>query len=111
ATTRVLGSAAVLSAPVFQAIVPELVDKAALPDAVALNSLGVNISRAIGPALGGVIVAMAGVPAVFALNAVSVSAVLIVLVTWKRPTAVRSLPPEHFFGALRAGYRYARHSP
>lgn len=111
AATSVLGVAAALSAPVFQAIVPELVDKAALPDAVALNSLGVNISRAIGPALGGVIVAMAGVPAVFALNAVSVLAVLIVLVTWKRPPTVRSLPPEHFFGALRAGYRYARHSP
>ncbi|EZQ17302.1 MFS transporter [Halopseudomonas bauzanensis] len=111
AATFVLGVAAALSAPVFQAIVPELVDKATLPDAVALNSLGVNISRAIGPALGGVIVAMAGVPAVFALNAMSVSAVLIVLVTWKRATIVQSLPPEHFFGALRAGYRYARHSP
>src|SRR5690606_16938942 len=109
--TFVLGVAAALSAPVFQAIVPELIDKAGLPDAVALNSLGVNISRAIGPALGGVIVAMAGIPAVFALNAVSVSAVLIVLVSWKRATTIHSLPPEHFFGALRAGYRYTRHSP
>ena len=88
AATFVLGIAAALSAPVFQAIVPELVDKDALPDAVALNSLGVNISRAIGPALGGVIVAVAGIPAVFALNALSVLAVLIVLVKWKRaPTA------------------------
>lgn len=111
AATFVLGLAAALSAPVFQAIVPELVDKPSLPDAVALNGLGVNISRAIGPALGGVIVAMAGVPAVFAINALSVLAVLIVLVKWKRAPAVRSLPPEHFFGALRAGYRYARHSP
>src|SRR5690606_1060604 len=111
AATFVLGLAAALSAPVFQAIVPELVNKPTLPDAVALNGLGVNISRAIGPALGGVIVAMAGVPAVFAINALSVLAVLIVLVRWKRTPAVRSLPPEHFFGALRAGYRYARHSP
>ncbi len=77
--TFVLGISAALSAPVFQAIVPELVDKQALPDAVALNSLGVNISRAIGPALGGVIVAVAGIPAVFALNAVSVIAVLSVI--------------------------------
>ena len=111
AATFVLGVAAALSAPVFQAIVPELVDKAALPEAVALNSLGVNIARAIGPALGGIIVAIAGIPAVFALNAVSVLAVLIVLATWKRTETVHSLPPEHFFGALRAGYRYARHSP
>ena len=108
--TFVLGVAAALSAPVFQAIVPELVDKPTLPDAVALNSLGVNISRAIGPAIGGVIVAVAGVPTVFALNALSVMAVLLVLVTWKRAPNANTLPPEHFFGALRAGYRYARHS-
>jgi len=111
AATFILGVAAALSAPVFQAIVPELVDKDALPDAVAMNSLGINIARAIGPALGGVIVAMAGVAAVFALNAISVVAVLIVLAKWKRPQAVHRLPPEHFFGALRGGYRFARHSP
>lgn len=111
AGTFMLGIAAALSAPVFQAIVPELVDKQALPDAIALNSLGVNISRAIGPALGGVIVALAGTAAVFALNAVSVVAVLAVLWTWKRPPTVRALPPEHFLGALKAGYRYTRHSP
>ncbi|TRW94607.1 MFS transporter [Paracoccus sp. M683] len=110
AATFVLGVSAAVSAPVFQAIVPELVDKQTLPDAVALNSLGVNISRAIGPALGGVIVALAGPPAVFALNAVSVLAVLGVLLFWKRKEMPHSLPPEHFFGALKAGYRYARHS-
>jgi MFS family permease/quinol monooxygenase YgiN len=109
--TFVLGAAAALSAPVFQAIVPELVGKEALPDAIALNSLGINISRAIGPALGGVIVAFAGTPAVFALNALSVVAVLAVLLAWKRPRTVQALPPEHFFGALKAGYRYTRHSP
>lgn len=111
AATFMLGIAAALSAPVFQAIVPELVDRQALPDAIALNSLGVNISRAVGPALGGVIVALAGTPAVFALNALSVLGVLVVLFTWKRPSNVQTLPPEHFFGALKAGYRYTRHSP
>lgn len=111
AATFMLGIAAALSAPVFQAIVPELVDKQALPDAIALNSLGVNISRAIGPALGGVIVALAGTPAVFALNALSVVAVLFVLFSWKRPETAHTLPSEHFFGALKAGYRYTRHSP
>ncbi|MTH79138.1 MFS transporter [Paracoccus aestuariivivens] len=109
--TFVLGVAAAFSAPAFQAIVPELVDKTTLPDAVALNSLGVNIARAIGPALGGVIVALAGVPAVFALNALSVTAVLTVLYRWKRAGTVHTLPPEHFVGALKAGYRYARHAP
>lgn len=111
AATFLLGIAAALSAPVFQAIVPELVGKQALPDAIALNSLGVNVSRAVGPALGGVIVALAGTPAVFALNALSVVGVLVVLFTWKRSRAVHNLPPEHFLGALKAGYRYTRHSP
>lgn len=79
AATFVLGVSAALSAPVFQAIVPELVEKPSLPEAVALNSLGVNIARAIGPALGGLAVAFSGAPAVFALNALSVLAVLAVL--------------------------------
>ncbi len=108
--TFVLGIAAALSAPVFQAIVPELVDRQALPDAIALSSLGINIARAIGPALGGIIVAAAGTPAVFALNAVSVVGVLVVLLSWRRPQTAHALPPEHFFGALKAGYRYTRHS-
>lgn len=111
ALTAVMGLGAALSAPAFQAIVPELVEKPALADAVALNSLGVNIARAIGPALGGVIVAMAGPTAVYALNAVSILAVLGVLFAWKRQPTTGALPPEHFLGALRAGYRYARHAP
>jgi MFS family permease/quinol monooxygenase YgiN len=111
ALTAVMGLGAALSAPAFQAIVPELVGKPALSDAIALNSLGVNIARAIGPALGGVIVALAGPPAVYALNAVSILAVLGVLLLWKRQPTVSTLPAEHFFEALRAGYRYARHAP
>jgi predicted MFS family arabinose efflux permease len=109
--TLVLGTAAALSDPVFQAIVPELVDWETLPDAIALNSLGINIARAIGPALGGLIVGLAGTPVVFALNALSVVAVLFVLVRWKRSVPAHALPPEHFIGALKAGYRYARHAP
>ena len=111
AATFVLGVAAALSAPVFQAIVPELVDKPALPDAVALNSLGVNISRAIGPAIGGMIVAMAGVPAVFALNALSVLAVSD-RAGRMETRARRSQPATRtLLRCARAGYRYARHSP
>lgn len=111
ALTAVMGLGAALSAPAFQAIVPELVEKPALADAIALNSLGVNIARAIGPALGGVIVALAGPVAVFSLNAVSILAVLSVLYAWRRQPTVAALPSEHFFGALKAGYRYARHAP
>src|SRR5690606_1899371 len=109
--TAVMGLGAALSAPAFQAIVPELVDRPVLAEAISLNSLGVNIARAIGPALGGVIVALSGPPAVYALNAVSILAVLGVLVMWRRQVEVSSLPAEHFFGSLRPGFRYARHSP
>lgn len=111
ALTAVMGLGAALSAPAFQAIVPELVEKPALADAIALNSLGVNISRAIGPALGGVIVAVSGPTAVYALNAISILAVLGVLLAWRRQVVVSTLPAEHFFGALRTGYRYARNAP
>ncbi|KQY89795.1 MFS transporter [Brevundimonas sp. Root1423] len=111
ALTAVMGLGAALGAPAFQAIVPELVGKPSLADAIALNSLGVNIARAMGPALGGVIVALSGPAAVYALNAVSILAVLGVLFAWRRQALVSTLPAEHFFGALRAGYRYARHAP
>lgn len=111
AFTAAMAMGAAFSAPAFQAIVPELVDRAALQQAVALNSLGVNIARAIGPALGGVIIAASGPAAVFAANAVSVLGVLIVLARWKRVAADPHLPAEHLVGAMRAGLRYALRSP
>lgn len=100
-----IGSA--LSAPAFQAVVSELVSGADLQRAVTLNGLAVNIARAIGPALGGVLVAMSGPGGVFALNAISTVGVVLVLVHWQRTVPAPSLPPEHFIGALRAGARYA----
>lgn len=109
--TFALATGAAVSAPAFQAIVPELVPASAVPQAVALNSLGINIARAIGPALGGLIIALSGPAAVFALNAVSVLGVAAVLWRWQRAPTLTRLPAEHFFGALRAGVRYARGAP
>ncbi len=111
AFTAVIAAGAALSAPAFQAIVPELVPLPAVQQAVALNSLGINISRAIGPALGGLIIAAAGPGAVFALNAVSVTGIIFVLTRWSRTQPDTHLPAEHFFGALRAGARYAAGAP
>lgn len=111
AFTVAIAVGAALSAPAFQAIVPELVSPAAVPQAVALNSLGINIARAIGPAVGGLIIALSGPAAVFALNALSVAGILIVLARWQRQPTASRLPAEHFFGALRAGGRYARQAP
>jgi predicted MFS family arabinose efflux permease len=109
--TFVLSIGAAMAAPPFQAIVPELVPKADLPAAIALNSLGINISRAIGPALGGVILSFFGPPIVFLLNAMSVSGVLIVLWRWKSEPKPQRLPAEHFVPAIRAGLRYVQAAP
>ncbi len=109
--TAIIAIGAAFSAPAFQAIVPELVPQPALQQAVALNALGVNISRAIGPALGGLIIAASGPAAVFALNAISVVGILFVLYRWQRQTPDRHLPAEHMAGAMRAGLRYAMRAP
>lgn len=109
--TALIAVGAAFSAPAFQAIVPELVPQPALQQAVALNSLGVNIARAIGPALGGVIIAASGPAAVFAVNALSVVGVIVVLVRWRRDVPERHLPAEHMVGAMRAGLRYAMRAP
>lgn len=109
--TSIIAVGAAFSAPAFQAIVPELVSRHGLQQAVALNSLGVNISRAIGPAIGGLIIALSGPAAVFALNALSVVGVLFVLYRWQRQAPERHLPAEHLVGAMRAGLRYAMRAP
>ncbi|WP_416051902.1 MFS transporter [Cupriavidus basilensis] len=106
-----LSTGAAMSSPPFQAIVPDLVDKADLPPAIALNSLGINISRAIGPALGGLILSFSGPAVVFLLNALSVLGVTLVLYRWKAEPARRNLPSEHFLSAVRAGLRYVEAAP
>lgn len=109
--TFALGIGAALNAPAWQAIVPELVPREQLSAAVALNSVGFNIARAVGPAVGGVIVAAAGSQAAFALNAVSFLGVIFVLSKWRGTKKNSTLPPEQFFGAMMVGVRYARYAP
>lgn len=111
AATFLLSTGAALSSPAFQAIVPDLVEKQELSRAIALNSLGINISRAIGPALGGLILSFAGPWMVFMLNALSVLGVGYVLHRWKPQTTLQRLPPEHFFTAIRGGLRYVHAAP
>jgi MFS family permease len=110
AFTFAIGVGTAFNAPAWQAIVPEIVPREALPAAVALNSAGINLARAIGPALGGLIVAKLGPQAAFGLNALSFIGVIIVLYRWRREKPIRSLPSEHLFGAMVAGLRYARYA-
>lgn len=104
------GIGAALMGPVWQSIVPELVPRTQLRDAVALNSLGINISRAIGPAVGGLLLATFGAAVTYGADLASYVLVTSALLWWRRaPHAAEELP-EQFAGALRAGLRYARGS-
>jgi MFS family permease len=109
--TFALGIGAALAVPSFQAVVPELVPRDLLPSAVALSSMGVNIARAAGPALAGLVIASLGVAAVFVFNAASTIFTIFVLWRWQREPRRSALPPEPFISALRIGARYARHNP
>ena len=117
ALTFLLNIGSALNNPAWQAIVPELVPRPELPDAIAMNSAGFNLARAAGPALGGLAVAAfataaRGAGVVFSLNAVSFLAVIAVLAAWQRTPPFKSaLPAERLFGSMRSGARYLRHSP
>jgi predicted MFS family arabinose efflux permease len=110
--TFLLGAGSAFTAPAWQSIVPQLVPKQDLAAAVATNGVGVNISRAIGPALGGVVIGVLGIAAPFWINALSNFAVIGALLWWRPPTSQGSrLPPERLSGALVIGFRHARYNP
>src|SRR6218665_664462 len=110
ALTFVGGIGAALRGPTWQSIVPELVPRHDLKNAVALNSLGINIARALGPAAGGLLLASFGAAAAYGADVLSYVFVIAALLWWKRPPAVDTGLSEQFFGAFRAGLRYARSS-
>lgn len=116
-TTLLLGLAAAgvgvaLAQPVQQSLTPRLVERALLRPAIALNSLGVNVARAIGPALGGGLVLWWGVASTFYVDAFSYLGLIVALWWWKGAAQPASVgPPEQLGPALRAGLRYAWHAP
>ncbi|WP_243315413.1 MFS transporter [Geothrix paludis] len=105
-----LGVGAALNSPAWQASVPDLVPKDQIAAGVVLNSAGFNVSRAVGPALGGLVVGALGPTWAFTLNAVSFVGVLVVLQRWKRQPVTTDLPAERFSAAMKVGLRYAWHS-
>jgi MFS family permease len=109
--TFALGCGVALTNPTYQAVIPELVPRPLLPSASALGSISVNLARAVGPAVAGVLVARIGVAAVFALNAATFLAFAVVLMFWRRDPEANTPMPEPFVAALRAGGRYVRYSP
>jgi MFS family permease len=109
--TFLLGLGSALNSPAWQATTPDLVPREEVPAAVALAGISMNGARAVGPALGGLMVAAAGPGPTFLLNAVSFLGVLSVLARWRRPRETSPLPAERFVGAMRAGLRHVRHAP
>ncbi len=109
--TFCIGTGNALNFPAWAATTPELVPREDLVQAIALNGIGFNLSRAVGPAIGGFAIALAGTEAAFALNAVCFLTLLLSLLFWKRAKPENPLPPEHFLGAMRAGVRFVFASP
>jgi MFS family permease len=115
--TFLLNIGAAMNSPAWQAIVPEVIPRAQLPDAISLNSAGFNLARALGPALGGLAVALfalatTGAASVFLLNSLSFVGVILVLYRWQRnPIFKSALPAERIQGSMRAGIRYLRYAP
>ncbi|WP_020680130.1 MFS transporter [Marinobacterium rhizophilum] len=97
--------------PVFSALVPELVPRAELGKALALNGVAMNGARIVGPMIAGVIIGWGGSAYVFLLNALLSMLVALALIRWKHESKVSTLPAERFFGAMRVGFQYFRQSP
>ena len=108
--TFIGGVGAALVGPTWQAIVPELVPKKDIKSAMALNSLGINVARSIGPAAGGMLLAAFGAAVTYSADVISYVFVIAALLWWPRAPAANDELSEKFFGAFRAGLRYTRSS-
>lgn len=111
AFTFLIGCGGAFNAPAWQASVGDMVPREELPGAIALNSMGFNIARSVGPAIGGAIVAAAGAALAFAINAASYVGLVVVLARWKPDVPEQPLPRESLAGAIVAGLRYVAMSP
>jgi MFS family permease len=112
ALTFAIGAGTAVNFPAWAATTPELVPREDLVGAIALNGIGFNLARALGPALGGFVLAAAGPAAAFALNALTFLVLLGALLAWRRPvSSTATLPRERLLGAMRAGLRFVAAAP
>ncbi|MTH34177.1 MFS transporter [Paracoccus limosus] len=109
--TFLIGVGQAIYNPPWQASMGDLVPRADLPAAVSLNSVGFNLMRSVGPAAGGVITAVFGAAAAFAVNAASYAPLLGALLRWHPRTPERLTTREPFVAAVGAGLRYVALSP
>jgi MFS family permease len=111
AFTALLGVGVAVTAPAWQASVPELVSRPEVASAAALNGIAINVARSVGPALGGVIVSAAGVEWVFVFNALTYLAWVGALWAWRSPPTRGRHEGERLGGGMRLALAYVRHSP
>jgi MFS family permease len=109
--TFLIGSASVVTLPAYQAIVPDLVPRNQLHSAAALSSISINLARAVGPAIAGVVIARAGVGAVFALNTAMYLLFLLVLVAWRPPSGAAAADTRQQRTACLRRRRQAKSDP
>ena len=109
--TLAIGAGSAVDIPAWQAMIPEVVPRDELPASVGLGSVAINVARAVGPAIAGVIIVAGGPGPVFLINAASVLGVFFVLWRWRRETHRATLPAERMASAVRAGMRYVRYTP
>ncbi|GAA4162932.1 MFS transporter [Phytohabitans flavus] len=109
--TFLLGTGQALTLPAWAAVIPQLVPREQIRSASSLGAISVNVARAIGPAVAGVLVAEAGVAVVFGVNAFTFLLFAFTLIRWRPESAKPTESPERFTAALRAGGRYVRYSP
>lgn len=105
-----IGAGVALYSPAWQSSIGEQVGQAQLPAAIALGTINYNVARSIGPAIGGVIVLIAGAQAAFAINAVFYLPLLLAFLLWRRPHVPSRLPPESINRAIVSGARFVFHS-
>ena len=109
--TFLIGCGTAVNNPAWQSSVRDIVPRQDQPQAIALSGVSMNIARSVGPALGGIIVAIAGATAAFAVNAFSYLVLIAVLFRWRPQLQARRLPPESLGGAMGAGIRFVGMSP
>lgn len=110
ALTFAIGIGSALTNPAWNAIVPELVPREDMVQAIALNGIGFNLTRAVGPALAGFLIVIGGSSLAFSSYAVSLIALIVTLFGWKRSRHFTGVPREHFISAMRAGMRFVRNT-
>jgi MFS family permease len=111
AFTFLIGCGTALNNPSWQASVGDVVPRSLVPAAVILNSVAFNITRSVGPAIGGAIVAAAGAAAAFAVNTLTYLPLIVVLLRWRPSLPASTLPRESLGIAMGAGIRYVAMSP